>query len=122
LTQIYFNTVPGTYSSNPILFVQFDQTVDTSPLVKSIQFSVDGKNKAYCAAREASKAEILSDSIVTQLTAEAGESRWIAVAPVKELTKNTRFAAKISVLATEEYPDGGTIVFSTAEGLSVNSK
>ena len=80
------------------MFFQFDQAVTASKMIKSLQFCIDGKNKVFCEAREATKAEILSDSVVTQLTAEAGESKWIVAVPLKELTKGTTYIAKITVL------------------------
>jgi uncharacterized protein YfaS (alpha-2-macroglobulin family) len=95
------NTYPAGDSTQPrdaLMFVEFDQRIDPSSVLKTIKLRA---GRVEIKTRLATRAEIESDDDVRKLSAAAQKDRWLAFRAVGSGGNDTKFAlpanAKVSV-------------------------
>ncbi|MCJ7703506.1 MAG: MG2 domain-containing protein [Anaerolineales bacterium] len=100
--QFTFNTPPPTIQNNypsrdsqpldPIFFIAFDQRIDPSEVLKTVE--VDAAGKAVD-IRMASASEVETDKDINRMAENAGDSRWLAFRATKNLPADTAISIKV---------------------------
>ncbi len=89
-------TPTGLYSLSPIMFLAFNQVVDTDEVLKNISFHM--KKKQYSTAKPAKISEISEDKTVKQLTTQYSEGFWIAFVSSKAFPPSSSITLKLGAV------------------------